>query len=151
PESALTEAVRRQRLESIRQDAWGRLIKLVKLDKKRDHGTGWNQLDYCDLVSAGPDGQFGTADAVKLPPGTRWHLVQVWWIADESRQAAQAQLAWRRGLRRREDLRLAEGMPGGAGLQFGVPMNALGGVPMPVERAAKEDKKAEAGPVSGGG
>ena len=134
PETALSEAAKQQGVQESLQDAWGRPIKLVKLDKKRDQQTGWPQLDFHDLVSAGPDGKFGTADDVKLPPNSQWHLVQVWWIADESRQAQQAQVVARTALRG-DMLMLGAGhFAGRAGAMPPMPMNAPG---MPAVTAAK--------------
>jgi 5-hydroxyisourate hydrolase-like protein (transthyretin family) len=166
PETALAEAAKQHGMQASLQDAWGRPIKLVKLDKKRDQQTGWPQLDFYDLVSAGPDGKFGTDDDVKLPPNSQWHLVQVWWIADESRQAQQAQVA-QRHLWRTDMLRLADGMPGGGrfagrgGALPPMPMKAAG---MPAvtaatgavpERAPMKEDKDKAVPTdaksSGGG
>jgi len=159
PESALSEAVKARGVQVTLQDAWGKPIKLVKTEKKRDHQTGWSQLDYYDLVSAGADGKFGTADDVKLPPARQWHLAQFWWLGDESRQAGQIQLAWRRNRQFNEQFARPGGMPmrggfgGGRGMPM--PMNAPG---MPVAKTAarapmdkmKELAKKDSAPPAGG-
>ncbi len=135
PETALAEAAKQQGVQASLKDAWGRSIKLVKLDKPRQFIGGWSMFDQYDLVSAGPDGKFGTADDVKLPPQDQWHLVQVWWITDTSRLPAQTQFARRSGFARRELLlklgamefeRAAMPAPGfaGGGGGLGGPMNA---------------------------
>ena len=62
------------------KDAWGNPIKLVKRDKKLDHPTGNTQFDYYELVSAGPDGKFDTADDVTSSATDQWHLAQGWWF-----------------------------------------------------------------------
>ncbi len=164
PETALSEAAKQHGAQASLPDAWGRPIKLVKRDKKRDPPTGWPQLDFYDLVSAGPDGKFGTADDVKLPPPNQWHLVQAWWIADESRQTQQAQVAQRHLLRRAGGM-MGGGMPPGGmwgagrgGAMPPMPMNAPG---MPMRAAAtgalperalmKEDKAVPTGAKGGGG
>jgi 5-hydroxyisourate hydrolase-like protein (transthyretin family) len=108
PETALAEAAKQHGMQTSLKDAWGQSMKLVKLDKPRQYIGGWSLFDQYDLVSAGPDGKFGTADDVKLPPADQWHLAQVWWITDTSRQAAQAQIAWRRGFARREMFKLGD-------------------------------------------
>src|SRR5262249_15180788 len=60
PEGALAEAAKRQGLADFwLKDAWGGPIKMVKRDKKRE-GMPYEQLAFYDLVSAGPDGKFGT-------------------------------------------------------------------------------------------
>ena len=162
PETALAEAAKQHGMQASLPDAWGRDMKLVKLDKPRQYIGGWSQFDQYDLVSTGPDGKFGTADDVKLPPPSQWRFTQVWWMADESRQTAQAQFAWRRDLQLGEQFRMA-GMLGGGGFQggfagrdgvaFGMPRNAA----MPMEKAAVHapmmmDKvKAESKPQSSSG
>jgi 5-hydroxyisourate hydrolase-like protein (transthyretin family) len=149
PETALAEAAEQHAMQASLQDAWGRAMKMVKLDKPRQYIGGWSQWDQYDLVSAGPDGKFGTADDVKLPPPAQWPLTQTWWLTDESRQVLQTQIAWRRDLQRAQQFGLGGGgMPqgrgGGGGFQGGfadrdgarfgapLPMNAK----MPMEKAA---------------
>ncbi len=66
------------------KDAWGQPLKLVKLDKKRIDPQGNTQFEEYDIVSAGPDGKFGTEDDVKLSAGTvnPWRYGQFWWEQD---------------------------------------------------------------------
>src|SRR5262249_54659997 len=90
PDTVLADAAKRQRLAGWwLEDAWGHPIKLVKRDKKRDQPTGWPQLDYYELVSAGPDGKFGSADDLELGSPNRWPLAQMWWLPDDSRLGLQ--------------------------------------------------------------
>ncbi|HEV3448382.1 MAG TPA: MG2 domain-containing protein [Gemmataceae bacterium] len=94
PETVLTAAARSQRLAGWwLKDAWGKTIKLAKRDRKSEHQTGCTQLDYYDFVSAGPDGEFGTADDVKLPPMNEWQNATFWWSSAARRGQQQG---WRR-------------------------------------------------------
>jgi 5-hydroxyisourate hydrolase-like protein (transthyretin family) len=79
----------RKDLMHHRIDQWGNPVKLVVLDKKREHHTGYTQLDFHELVSAGPDGKFGTDDDVKLGSARRWHMMHYWW-ADEHKKLTTA-------------------------------------------------------------
>ena len=65
------------------KDAWGKPIKLVKRDKKLNNTTGQNQFDFHELVSAGPDGQFDTADDVKFSNRQQQALAGGMWFTDE--------------------------------------------------------------------
>jgi uncharacterized protein YfaS (alpha-2-macroglobulin family) len=83
------------------KDAWGKPIRLVKRDKKRDHQLGNPLWDFHELVSAGPDGKFDTADDVTTMPARQRHLVRFWWVlADESRLVQVGQGLHRRGRER---------------------------------------------------
>ncbi len=82
PETVLADAAKQQGLDgSWLKDAWGRPLKLVKLDKKRTDPQGHTQFEEYDIVSAGPDGKFGTEDDVKLSaePVNPWRFAQIWW------------------------------------------------------------------------
>jgi hypothetical protein len=86
PETVLADAVRSQNLADFWiKDAWDKPIRLEKRVDKRNNTTGWTQLDYHELVSAGPDGKFGTEDNVKLSDWSRLGYAQMWWL-DESAQ-----------------------------------------------------------------
>ena len=68
PATVLSDAVRQEPADmqpTLLKDAWGQPIQLVKRDKPWNHPDGWTQFDHYELVSAGPDGKFGTADDVK--------------------------------------------------------------------------------------
>jgi hypothetical protein len=83
PDTVLEDAVQNQKLDKKwLLDAWGEPIKLLKQETKVDHQPGWSQLDYYQLVSAGPDRQFGTKDDVKMVPPSRSALVNWWWTDD---------------------------------------------------------------------
>ncbi len=131
------------------KDAWGGTIKLVKRDKKRDHQTGWTQFDYHELVSAGPDGKFGTEDDVKWLNPNQWFLAQLWWIGSETRQAQLSQGFGkgrdfaRGGLRRNRRFGGVEGVADLAMRLAGAP----GELP---EKAAKADGKARETDAGGG-
>ncbi len=164
PQAALVKAAKQQGVQASLDDAWGRPMKLVKLDKPRSFIGGWNIFDQYDIVSAGPDGKFDTADDVKLPPRNEAHLVHVWWITDTSRLTAKVQFPRRSGLARREmfqfgAMRLEKAqMMAPAGFAGG----ALGGAPAPMaagmangtkamaDRPLLEDK-ADSGPTSAAG
>ncbi|HXG08528.1 MAG TPA: MG2 domain-containing protein [Gemmataceae bacterium] len=98
PETVLADAARQQRLDL--RDVWGEPIRLVKRDKKLNNPTGWNQFDYHELVSAGPDRKFDTEDDVKLSDPRMWQLLQAWW-APEGKQLAGGRFGDPRMLRRR--------------------------------------------------
>src|SRR5262249_19229995 len=63
------------------KDPWGEPFRVVKVEKKRDHKIGVTQFDYHEIVSAGPDGKFGTEDDVKMGDPNQWQNWQVWWSA----------------------------------------------------------------------
>jgi hypothetical protein len=172
PQAVLSEAARAQGLsDQCLQDAWGQGFKLVKASDKRANKTGHPQFDRHELVSAGPDRDYQTADDIRW---TRFDKEKVggWWSqgGQEVRLALahprlQNQLAQRRMLEeqaKRRDLRLgadrefgfgAGGPPrGGFGGKGRVPDGAPGALPpgMPREQAAA-DKKGEAKEKGTGG
>jgi hypothetical protein len=81
PDTVLADAAKNQNLNKAwLKDAWGNPIKLIKHDKKQNNPFGWNQFDYHELVSAGPDGKFDTKDDLRqLNPGL-WQLAQGSWF-----------------------------------------------------------------------
>ena len=150
-------------LRSWLKDAWGREFRLVKVEKKREHQTGWSQFDYYEIVSAGPDGKFGTADDVKPVSPNEWHLVQWWWLGDTSllrKQLAQQMMPRRGGFGRRFALEEAEMMRKGEAMPMMAP-RAAGALERDgrdfdlLKQAMKEDKAAgkpgEGGGQGGGG
>ena len=85
PETVLADAAKNQSLDaSWLKDGWGQPINLVKLDKKRETQTN-SVFDFYELVSAGSDGKFGTADDVKMLAPNQAQAAQWWWL-EESRQ-----------------------------------------------------------------
>src|SRR5207253_7507880 len=84
PDSVLRQAVMNPRINIPLTDAWGEPIKLIKREKKMEHGTGWSQFDFYELVSAGPDRKFGTADDVTLGGPNRWFDMSYWWLDTDS-------------------------------------------------------------------
>jgi hypothetical protein len=89
PRGILKQMVRELDLSrQVLLDAWGKPMRLVKLPKKRKDPQGQPQFEYHDLVSAGPDGEFGTEDDVRL--GTSEDLLGLapfWWQSDASLKA----------------------------------------------------------------
>ncbi|HZU34534.1 MAG TPA: alpha-2-macroglobulin family protein, partial [Gemmataceae bacterium] len=66
PKTIVQDAANQQRwAQNFTKDAWGHFIRLVKREKKWQHPGGWTQFRKYELVSAGPDGKFGTADDIK--------------------------------------------------------------------------------------
>jgi uncharacterized protein YfaS (alpha-2-macroglobulin family) len=53
-------------------DAWGNKFRLVKVKTKRNNPTPFSQFDHHHLVSAGPDGKFGTDDDVTIDVRVDW-------------------------------------------------------------------------------
>jgi hypothetical protein len=93
PDGILAEAVKTahgREMPQLLVDAWGRPLKLVKRDKKIEHNTGQTQWDFCEIVSAGPDGKFGTDDDVAIAAPHQWRQYgQDWWMEDEHRHRNQ--------------------------------------------------------------
>src|SRR5262249_40658521 len=90
PETILADAVKATRNDARwLKDAWGRDMKVMKRDKKWENNPyGQNQFEFHEIVSAGPDGKFGTDDDVKL--STVWNTnAFVWWHEGGERFGAQ--------------------------------------------------------------
>jgi hypothetical protein len=81
PGTVLADAVKTQRQqERWLKDAWGRPMRIVKRDKKWENNP-WSrsEFDFHEIVSAGPDGKFGTDDDVKL--SAVWNTnAWGWWM-----------------------------------------------------------------------
>jgi 5-hydroxyisourate hydrolase-like protein (transthyretin family) len=104
PENVLALAMKRQgqRGDIFLKDGWGRPIRLLQRDKKQPNPFGQNQFDYHELVSAGPDGRFDTADDVKLSNREQMALAGGQWFFDENK----AQKGMDRGLMRGGGMRI---------------------------------------------
>jgi len=170
PAMALVEAARQEGLgDEWLRDGWGQAIKLVPRDNKAVNRTGHAQFDHYDLVSAGPDRDFETADDVSwVRTGPR--IAGGWWHNRSDVQLAQrgqnpylAQL--RGGMEQEALLRLgrnmdmmeerAAGRPAllRAGLGGGppMPMAAPGGAQnfaMLPAKAAEAQQDAPSGPAA---
>jgi hypothetical protein len=73
PETMLADVAKAQRLDAQwLKDAWGEPIRLIKRDQKPANPMGWPQFDNYELVSAGPDGKFGTDDDLKQSDPKPW-------------------------------------------------------------------------------
>jgi hypothetical protein len=161
PKGVLDEAIAWSKRQGFgwnnrwQKDAWGNAIRLVRRDKPVNHthggGTG---LDRYELVSAGPDGKFDTADdLLSSSPQGNWFGGQLWWFdtngmnpyfglgAYNGLERGQAAQFW--ALQRGGDFgmpRGGRGFGGGGGFQGGI-----GGMPMPVTyAAARASTKSEA-------
>jgi len=159
PTDVLAEALKQQGLgNEWLKDAWGTPIRLQKRAQKPAQPQGIPQLDEYEIVSAGPDGKFDTADDVKpwsLNDWQRWQMLQWWWLADprkgDLRQDNQARLNQRLfRLERREMMKAARGeaefgRAGAPGLPLAAEADFAGG------RNALKDDKANVGPGQGGG
>jgi hypothetical protein len=138
PEDVLARAAKAHRLADFwLKDAWGKPIKLVSLDKKRDKPFLTPYLNHHDLISAGPDGKFDTKDDLHLMPQNAWWLGQVWWL-DANRDGLAIDTFTRLG-------RLGAAFPGQGG---GFPQRwarfAGGGIPVPQAAAPPADFDAPA-------
>jgi hypothetical protein len=146
PDSVLADAAKNQNLSKISlQDAWGHPIKLMKHETKLNNFLGMAQFDYCELVSAGPDGKFGTEDDLRQLNQSNWQLTQGTWFDDGiTRLGAVNQFGMmrKRGMDREMMLRAPGGMGGGDPMPMAASMNAAtmaGGAV--VERLAETDSK----------
>jgi hypothetical protein len=108
PDHVFADALKASKLdENWTKDAWGTPIRFVKRAKKGTNRTGWTQFDDYELVSAGPDRKWNTADDDRDFNPNDAFAVNVWWTSDRSRLAQQVVHLGRR--------RMA-GIGGGAGL-----------------------------------
>jgi uncharacterized protein YfaS (alpha-2-macroglobulin family) len=102
PNSTLADAARQQGLDAkLLKDAWGKEFRLAQRKDKPAQPSGFPQLDQYEVASAGPDGQFDTADDVKVasPNDPKLNWVSWWWLAEPSNmELKQQQLA---GIQRR--------------------------------------------------
>jgi hypothetical protein len=120
PDDTLSQAVRGQRMpHNLTEDGWGKRFKLVREEGKNDpQQKNWPPLEDYQIVSAGPDGKFGTADDEKLFPLNNRFAGQ--WFTDSP---LEAQLGWAR--------RAPGGLGGGGRLMFfgamdgAMPMRAM--------------------------
>ena len=79
PADAVEAAARLQGLALYwTKDGWGNSIRLLKRDKKVANNFGHDQLSFHELVSAGPDGKFGTADDVIVGTQVYWPYANGW-------------------------------------------------------------------------
>jgi hypothetical protein len=134
PESVLADAAKNQNLSKTwLQDAWGRPISLIKHDKKQNNFLGMPQFDFYELVSAGPDGKFGTDDDLRQMNQSHWQLAQGGWFDD---QAARLGAINHFGMVRMRGAERALMMaPAGAAGGFGG--NAPGPMAMPMKAEAR--------------
>jgi 5-hydroxyisourate hydrolase-like protein (transthyretin family) len=68
------------------RDGWGRTMRLVKRAAKTRVDFFGPPFNRFDLMSAGPDGKFGTADDVKYDFGHRDQLGVTWWQPEQGRR-----------------------------------------------------------------
>jgi hypothetical protein len=146
PETILADAVQNRRLNaSFLKDGWGEPIRLVRRDKKLPNQTGSSQFDFHELVSAGPDGKFDTADDIRQFKPNQWARANGYWFVADSqlRQLQAGRFAGRGGMTRTRRMLNENGA-----LQFGAGGTALGRAPegalvplaaAPTERLAKRE------------
>ncbi|MDW8224042.1 MAG: MG2 domain-containing protein [Gemmatales bacterium] len=79
-------AQQQQQIERQLKDAWGRPIRLVRVERKQDNAQQPQFREHA-LVSAGPDGQFGTADDIVLYRPDAADIAHVWWLDAKERNA----------------------------------------------------------------
>jgi hypothetical protein len=70
PDDTLSKAVRGPGMShNLAEDGWGKPFRLVREERKNDpQQKTWPPLEDYQIVSAGPDGKFGTTDDEKLFP-----------------------------------------------------------------------------------
>jgi 5-hydroxyisourate hydrolase-like protein (transthyretin family) len=71
------------------QDAWGQAFKLVKSERKHRNPTGHSVFDYYDIVSAGPDRDFETADDLRWTALSDTQVAS-WWSLPEAERVLTA-------------------------------------------------------------
>ncbi|MCS7167198.1 MAG: MG2 domain-containing protein [Gemmatales bacterium] len=85
-------AEQQQQIERQLKDAWGRPIRLVRVEKKQRVEGKYDDpvvLIFAEhaLVSAGPDGKFGTADDIVLNSPEVASRAELWWLDAKERNA----------------------------------------------------------------
>jgi hypothetical protein len=152
PDTVVADALKHHGYDKMwHTDTWGNGFKMVKVDKKWEHATGHAVFDEYQLVSAGPDGKFGTDDDVKMVRVDQWQMIATWWLPDDARAMAKGVHPRRRG--RGEDIFLfdrAEGMRKAADGRPGLPVPGAapggpGGGRFPGDD--KKDAAKEKGPI----
>jgi uncharacterized protein YfaS (alpha-2-macroglobulin family) len=143
------------RTESWQKDAWGNAIRLVRRDKPVQHViSGDAGLGQYELVSAGPDGKFGTADDITSSASMENEFIGVAW--GNGLQGMNPYLLGAWGARRAGGMLMLGdqldarvmfgfganglGFGNGAGFQGGIGGGGPGGAPMPMSRAHAPEK-----------
>jgi hypothetical protein len=135
PETLLEEiAAQRRGITRWFKDAWGKPIRLVRRAKKLDNPTGLAQFEFYELVSAGPDGKFGTEDDIRSSDRTQMSATNMVWYSKQARLANRNGAFGRDGtarfMRRGGDMPML-GFAGGMG--GGGPPMAPGAMPQAAE------------------
>jgi hypothetical protein len=79
-------------------DAWGNKLSFRPRSKDEPNTFGGAFYEDHNLVSAGPDGKFGTKDDIAFRhPFDYWRQAVLWWDLDQRQPARHNQLAWRDG------------------------------------------------------
>jgi hypothetical protein len=145
--------------ESWLQDAWGQAFKLVRSDQKHANPTGHAVFDDYDIISAGPDRDFSSADDLRWTALAGTQIAR-WWSPQEADRHLRsgpgatnlAQL--QRGFLREEEERLARLADQ---VRFGLPGAAGGGPgdrfppPMPKSEPARPNRPTDAAGQKGQG
>lgn len=142
PNSVLADAAKNQNLNKTwLLDAWGNPIKLVKHEKKHANFLGMPQFDFYELVSAGPDGEFGTDDDLRQMNQSHWQLAQGAWFDDGATRLGAVNhfgMVGKRGFER-QLMMAPEGRM--AGMAMPAAREAVGGGVMLEKLADKSDSK----------
>jgi hypothetical protein len=138
------------------KDVWGNEYKLVELQKKQANKTGHSQFDFHQLVSAGPDGKFGTKDDITEGDlNVQTYYAGLWWWSRDGAQLARLQQNWNWGGRHRLRGMMDEFLmekEAAAVNRFALPTGGM----LPLAARSNSDNKKDAkpgqtGPVPGGG
>jgi hypothetical protein len=161
PETVLADAVKATRNDARwLKDAWGKEMKVVKRDKKWDNNPyGPNSvLELHEIVSAGPDGKFGTDDDIKV--SAVWNInAMAWWGEGGERFGVQFGHMLG-GIRGRRELLMERAAGREMAMPLAAPAGAAGGfgggpkgAPAPANAVfmMKRDGAVENKPAQGGG
>jgi 5-hydroxyisourate hydrolase-like protein (transthyretin family) len=77
--------------ENWLKDAWGQAFKLVQSGRKHRNPTGHSVFDRYDLISAGPDRDFETADDLRWT-SLSGQQIAGWWTEQEANKALRSGL-----------------------------------------------------------
>jgi hypothetical protein len=115
PDNVIAAAGRSQGMDARwLRDAWGRTIRLVQR-KQKAADANWDQFAEHELVSAGPDREFGTEDDIKFTVADQSGTFAWWWVDERSRLAMQNHGPVWRGMARNGNMLFFGAAPAGAG------------------------------------
>jgi hypothetical protein len=142
PKTLLSNAVAAATKDAgLLKDAWGKNIEVRPRPKGEANPIGGEFFTDHNLVSAGPDGKFGTKDDVPYShPFDHWMQMYSWWD-HQHRPTVNMNLAWRDGTSNAMMFGFGNRGLGRGGLGVGGGMLPAGraGAPMPAMRRAGGD------------